>query len=128
MAVNGVAVGAVTAGLVLVWSGLKGASVLETIQSIIKGQKPTGANRRPIDLLAQEAADAARRAASAVPSPSPSLPSGLPSGGGPNPVRLPPITPSIVPPAVAPPHVTPTGHLVAPPAPTYPWWDPRGWF
>jgi cell wall-associated NlpC family hydrolase len=46
--VDGVAVGTVVAGGVLVWSGLKGASVLASLQSIIQGHKPTGENTHPI--------------------------------------------------------------------------------
>ncbi|MGH2866769.1 MAG: hypothetical protein ACRDNK_04255 [Solirubrobacteraceae bacterium] len=42
--VGAVAVGTVAAGSVLVWSGLKGASILATLQSVIQGKKPSGAN------------------------------------------------------------------------------------
>src|SRR5215813_13000580 len=46
--VSGVAVAAVGAGLVFVWSGLKGASILSAVQDIIQGNKPTGAQKNPI--------------------------------------------------------------------------------
>ena len=46
--VNAVAVGAVAAGLLFVWSGIKGSSITKTFQSLIKGQQPTGATDYPI--------------------------------------------------------------------------------
>lgn len=48
MGVDGVAVGTVAAGGVLIWSGVKGASVLASLQSLIQGKKPTGSNVYPI--------------------------------------------------------------------------------
>lgn len=45
---SAVAVGATAAGAILVWSGLRGASVLRTVQEIIQGRKPTGTNVYPI--------------------------------------------------------------------------------
>lgn len=42
--VNAIAVGAVGIGLAFVWSGIKGASVLTSLQEIITGKKPTGQN------------------------------------------------------------------------------------
>lgn len=45
---SAVAVGATAAGAILVWSGLKGASVLKTVQQVVQGQKPTGENAYPI--------------------------------------------------------------------------------
>jgi cell wall-associated NlpC family hydrolase len=45
---NAIAVGAAGAGVLLVWSGLKGASVLETVQSLLQGQQPSGTRTRPI--------------------------------------------------------------------------------
>lgn len=53
---NGIAVGAVGAGILIVWSGLRGASVAATIQELIKGQKPAGANIAPIESAAANAA------------------------------------------------------------------------
>lgn len=41
---SAVAVGAVAGGVILVWSGLKGASVLSSVQSILQGKQPTGEN------------------------------------------------------------------------------------
>lgn len=45
---DGVAVGTVVAGGVLIWSGLRGASVLSAVQDVIQGKKPAGANAHPI--------------------------------------------------------------------------------
>jgi hypothetical protein len=46
--VNAVALGAVAAGLVFIWSGIKGNSIVKTFQSLIMGQKPSDANVYPI--------------------------------------------------------------------------------
>lgn len=46
--VSAVAVGAVGAGLLFVWSGLKGASVLAAFQDIIKGNQPLWTQTRGI--------------------------------------------------------------------------------
>lgn len=46
--VSGIAVAAVGAGLVFLWSGLKGASILTTIQEVIQGKKPSGTQANPI--------------------------------------------------------------------------------
>lgn len=46
--VDGVAVGTVISGGVLIWSGLKGASLLTTIQEVIQGKKPAGQNAHSI--------------------------------------------------------------------------------
>lgn len=40
---SGAALGAISAGIILVWSGIRGWSVLGTIQDIVGGKKPTGA-------------------------------------------------------------------------------------
>jgi hypothetical protein len=53
---NAVAVGAVGAGLVFIWSGLKGASVLSTLQSVMQGKKPADTNAYPIGGPASSAA------------------------------------------------------------------------
>jgi cell wall-associated NlpC family hydrolase len=50
--VSGIAVGAIGAGLLLMWSGLKGASVAATVQDLIKGKKPAGTNIKPIESAA----------------------------------------------------------------------------
>jgi hypothetical protein len=42
--VNAIAVGAVGAGLVFIWSGLRGSSVLSGLQDIIRGNRPSGTN------------------------------------------------------------------------------------
>ncbi|MGH2866770.1 MAG: hypothetical protein ACRDNK_04260 [Solirubrobacteraceae bacterium] len=57
--VNAVAVGAIGVGLIFTWSGLKGASILATLQSVIQGQKPSGANTHAITVPAAAAAAAA---------------------------------------------------------------------
>lgn len=46
---SAIAIGTTAAGAVLVWSGIRGSSVLTTVQDIIKGDKPKGANVNPID-------------------------------------------------------------------------------
>jgi hypothetical protein len=38
--IGGIAIGTVAAGSVLIWSGLKGASVLSVVQSLVQGKKP----------------------------------------------------------------------------------------
>jgi hypothetical protein len=47
--VNAIAVGAVGGGLIFLWSGLKGASVISSLQDLIKGQKPSFAQTHGID-------------------------------------------------------------------------------
>lgn len=47
--VNGIAAASAITGLVFIWSGIKGASVLSVIQSLIKGDKPSGDNEHSID-------------------------------------------------------------------------------
>ena len=54
--ISGVAVGVVGAGALLLWSGLKGASVAATLQDLIKGKKPAGINIAPIESAAANAA------------------------------------------------------------------------
>lgn len=44
MAVNGIAVASIASGSVLVWSGVKGWSVLATAVDIMTGKKPSGTN------------------------------------------------------------------------------------
>lgn len=56
--VNAIAVGAVGAGLVFVWSGIKGASILATLQQIIQGKRPSGSNVHGIDTQSSGTADA----------------------------------------------------------------------
>lgn len=48
--VDAIAVGSVGVGLVFVWSGLRGASVIATMQEIIQGKRPTFAPTRSIDV------------------------------------------------------------------------------
>lgn len=50
--VSAVAVGTAAAGAVLIWSGLRGASVLATLTDLIRGQHPTGANVHQVDAQA----------------------------------------------------------------------------
>lgn len=54
--ISGISVGVIGAGLLLLWSGLKGASVAATVQDLIKGQKPAGQNVKPIESAAAAAA------------------------------------------------------------------------
>lgn len=46
--VDAIAVGTVAAGGMLVWTGLKGASTLEVVQALIRGEQPTGDTAYPI--------------------------------------------------------------------------------
>lgn len=48
MATSAVAVGSTAAGALLIWSGLRGASVLKTFQEVIQGKKPSGQNVYPV--------------------------------------------------------------------------------
>jgi hypothetical protein len=48
--VNPIALAAAATGLAFVWSGIKGASILTTLQSLIQGTKPTGQNDHPISV------------------------------------------------------------------------------
>ena len=130
--VNGVAVATVAVGVVLVWSGIRGASVLLTVQEIIQGRKPSGENLNPIGLP-----DVPRPAPSggggggaggggggATPTPTPGLGSTKPKGG-----KLPTFNgqvpdftqqPKVEKPKVALP-VIPETHITAP-KPKNPWW------
>lgn len=54
--ISGVAVGTIGAGLLLMWSGLKGASIAATVQDLIQGKKPAGTNIKPIETAAANAA------------------------------------------------------------------------
>jgi len=47
--VSAVGVGVLAAGAVLVWSGIRGASVVATLQEIIRGQRPSGALANPVE-------------------------------------------------------------------------------
>lgn len=53
---SAVAVGAAAAGAVLIWSGIKGASVLTTLTELIRGQRPSGENVYPIDTTSESSA------------------------------------------------------------------------
>lgn len=65
MAVSGIALGAVTAGGVLVYAGLKGYSVPATIQDLISGKSPAGQKvTAPVPVAAEIAAAAAGAAGS----------------------------------------------------------------
>lgn len=48
MGTSAVAIGSTAAGAILIWSGLRGASVLKTVQEVVQGTKPTGGNIYPI--------------------------------------------------------------------------------
>lgn len=52
MALSGVAAGTLAVGGLLVWSGLKGSSVLGALQDVIGGKQPSGSNAYPIDITA----------------------------------------------------------------------------
>lgn len=46
--VSGMAVAAVAAGVVFVWSGFKGASVTTSLRTLLSGQQPAGTNTAPV--------------------------------------------------------------------------------
>jgi hypothetical protein len=48
MSTSAVAVGTTAAGALLIWSGVKGASVLTSVQELVQGTKPTGQQMYPI--------------------------------------------------------------------------------
>jgi hypothetical protein len=50
--INGIAAGAAGIGLLFIWSGLKGASILATLQDVIQGKKPAGQNAHEIAVAA----------------------------------------------------------------------------
>lgn len=145
--VNGVAVGAVGAGVLLVWSGITGSGLLLTVQELIKGQQPSGTKIRPIDIPDAPDAPAGSGGGSKSgggsrsgggPAPTPGL-NKLPPGGGGSTggggdvtTNLPQITPRAPQVAPAPVVSPPPGRVLRPtpepPTKHYPWYDPRGWF
>jgi len=46
--VNPIAVASAGVGLLFIWSGIKGGSVLSSFQSVIQGKQPTGSQTNPI--------------------------------------------------------------------------------
>lgn len=54
--ISGISVGVIGVGALLLWSGLKGASVAATLQELVRGQKPAGKNIKPIESAAANAA------------------------------------------------------------------------
>jgi hypothetical protein len=46
--VSAIAVGVVGFGLIFIWAGLRGSSVIATIQDLVMGKKPEGDNTNPI--------------------------------------------------------------------------------
>ena len=49
--IPGLAVAVAAAGLIYFWAGWKGASVSETLKSLLKGDAPSGSNVNPITLV-----------------------------------------------------------------------------
>lgn len=49
--IPGIAVAAAAAGLIYFWAGWKGASVSDTLKSLLTGHQPTGSNVNPITLV-----------------------------------------------------------------------------
>lgn len=50
MAISGIGLAYATAGGILLWSGLKGEPVAQTIKELARGQQPTGTNTQEITL------------------------------------------------------------------------------
>ncbi len=46
--VNGIAVAAAAAGILLIWSGIKGAKVTTALRSVLSGKQPAGTNAYPL--------------------------------------------------------------------------------
>lgn len=46
--ISGAAVASTAAGGILIWSGVKGADISQSLRSLISGQKPAGTNTSPI--------------------------------------------------------------------------------
>lgn len=60
MPVSGVALGAVSAGIVFFWAGIKGYSIPNTVQNLISGKSPAGQKvTAPVPVAAEIAAAAA---------------------------------------------------------------------
>lgn len=63
MALSGIGLAYATAGGVLLWSGLRGETVGQTIRELARGDTPSGLNQQPIDTAAGPAATSASSAA-----------------------------------------------------------------
>lgn len=55
--VNAIAVGAVATGLLFIWAGVKGTSVLGATQSLIKGTQPADTQTNAIEVSSSSAGD-----------------------------------------------------------------------
>lgn len=107
--VSPIAVGTLATGVLLVWAGLKGASVLKTVQEVIQGKKPSGTQVYPIgQAAATSSTGPGKSSGSALSGPDVVPPPTIPA--------LPRITPKVPNPIVAPPR--PPGSQS--PAPYYP--------
>ncbi len=135
--VSGVAAGTVAVGIVFVWSGVRGTSVLLTVQDIIRGNQPSKTVAHPINLPDPPAPRGGGPGGSSggggggTVSPPRSGGGGggggSGGGGGGGGLKLPPINPpKVAPPRSAPP--LPKTHIAPPPKKDRPWYDPRGWF
>lgn len=138
MAVSTAAVAAIAVGCVSVYAGIKGISIPQAIQAIVQGRSPsTLAQANPIKQPAPPPDNSAGGGGNPNPpgNKAPGDLSGNPGGGsggggsgsGGGGIQLPQIQPpQVAPPAQQPP--PPTHIREPPPKPSYPWWDPRGWF
>ena len=69
MALSGIGLGYAVAGGILVWSGIKGETVAQTVAELARGQQPTGTNSQPVDTTAGPAvASSSSNASGTVPS------------------------------------------------------------
>jgi hypothetical protein len=134
--VSGLAVGALALGGLFMWSGIKGTSVLGSVQDLIQGKRPRTSQLHPIN---QPPPAAAAQGGSSTPR------SGGGGGGGGGITRATPPTvpgsqlsklpklPTITPPnpslAPYPTYVPPQTRLIAPPAKKSgsTWWKPWTW-
>jgi cell wall-associated NlpC family hydrolase len=63
--VSGVSVGVLAIGALLIWSAVRGASVVAGLQEIIRGKRPSGENANPITVSIPTASDAVATGAAA---------------------------------------------------------------
>jgi len=54
--ISGIGLAYATAGGVLLWSGIKGETVKQTVAELARGQQPSGTNQQPVDTTAGPAA------------------------------------------------------------------------
>jgi resuscitation-promoting factor RpfB len=80
--INGLGVAYVLSGFVLLWSGVKGSTIKDTLTSFLKGQSPTpGSANEPIDVGTVEQSDL--DSGTSIPGVTQGIPAGVASSGTP---------------------------------------------